>query len=352
MMEKKEKIGFMCAYTPVALIDAAGYAPYRILPSEACEDRAGHLLHDNLCPNIKKILDRALAGDVPDLAGVVFVNSCDAMRRLADAWQHVRKDDRIIWIDLPASIDPMAEAYVREQVEQMGRTLSDWSAKSMDPSVIEKSISSFNHICHGLAKLAPSFATGSIAGGYAAMQALYNKASTSDFMSTLAEIEAIAGTTASPARDTDRTPVYLFGNVFPDAQAFDMFESCGAMIADADFCTGSRLFSPIIGEQKDVYAHLTNHLMTKPQCARSFDPTRPGEIAETTLARARAVNAAGVIGHVIKFCDPYLERIPGIREHFKKNDMPLLILEGDCTLRSMGQQRTRIEAFMEMLMAS
>ncbi|NOY69629.1 MAG: 2-hydroxyacyl-CoA dehydratase [Deltaproteobacteria bacterium] len=347
-MKNKEKIGFMCAYTPLALIDAAGYAPYRILPSEACEDRAGHLLHDNLCPNIKKILDRALAGDVPDLAGVVFVNSCDAMRRLADAWQHVRKDDRIIWIDLPSSIDAMAHAYVQGQVEQMGRTLLSWSGSPMDPMAVEKSITSFNRICAHLSELAPAFASGAIPGGYAAMQALYNKASTRDFTTTLEEIEPMPGKTPAPKHDA--VPVYLFGNVLPDPKAFDMFESCGAMIADADFCTGSRLFSPVTGGQKDVYSRLTSHLMTKPQCARSFDPALPGEIAKTTLSRARAVNAAGVIGHVIKFCDPYLERLPGIREHFKKNNMPLLILEGDCTLRSMGQQRTRIEAFIEMLM--
>ena len=29
--------------------------------------------------------------------------------------------------------------------------------------------------------------------------------------------------------------------------------------------------------------------------------------------------------------------------------LPLLVLEGDCTSRSLGQQTTRIEAFVEML---
>jgi benzoyl-CoA reductase/2-hydroxyglutaryl-CoA dehydratase subunit BcrC/BadD/HgdB len=41
--------------------------------------------------------------------------------------------------------------------------------------------------------------------------------------------------------------------------------------------------------------------------------------------------------------------MPMVREEFKKAGMPLLLLEGDCTLRSIGQQRTRIEAFIEML---
>ncbi|MGO9146767.1 MAG: 2-hydroxyacyl-CoA dehydratase, partial [Desulfomonilia bacterium] len=53
--------------------------------------------------------------------------------------------------------------------------------------------------------------------------------------------------------------------------------------------------------------------------------------------------------HTAKFCDPYLARLPYIREVFRKEGMPLLVLEGDCTMRSMGQHRTRIEAFIEML---
>ena len=67
------------------------------------------------------------------------------------------------------------------------------------------------------------------------------------------------------------------------------------------------------------------------------------------LAAARACGAAGVIGYTVKFCDPYLARMPMVREEFKKAGMPFLLLEGDCTLRSIGQQRTRIEAFIEML---
>jgi benzoyl-CoA reductase/2-hydroxyglutaryl-CoA dehydratase subunit BcrC/BadD/HgdB len=33
----------------------------------------------------------------------------------------------------------------------------------------------------------------------------------------------------------------------------------------------------------------------------------------------------------------------------KEENIPLLLLEGDCTLRSVGQQGTRIEAFVEMV---
>jgi benzoyl-CoA reductase/2-hydroxyglutaryl-CoA dehydratase subunit BcrC/BadD/HgdB len=72
-------------------------------------------------------------------------------------------------------------------------------------------------------------------------------------------------------------------------------------------------------------------------------------MAVDILDRAKACGARGVIGHILKFCDPYLARLPFVRETLKEAHLPLLLLEGDCTLRSIGQQRTRIEAFIEML---
>jgi benzoyl-CoA reductase/2-hydroxyglutaryl-CoA dehydratase subunit BcrC/BadD/HgdB len=64
---------------------------------------------------------------------------------------------------------------------------------------------------------------------------------------------------------------------------------------------------------------------------------------------AKASGARGVIAHVVKFCDPYLVRMPAFREALREAGLPILVLEGDCTLRSLGQHRTRIEAFVEML---
>ena len=111
MSGKNEKIGYACAYTPLVLIHAADYTPYRILPMSECPDQAGQLLHDNLCPHVKRILDRAISNDLPELCGGVFINSCDAMRRLRDAWQRVRPADKIILLDLPAIADDAAIAF-------------------------------------------------------------------------------------------------------------------------------------------------------------------------------------------------------------------------------------------------
>jgi hypothetical protein len=74
-------IGFSCSYTPLALINAASFTPYWILPLDDSPDQAGQILHDNLCPHVKRVLDN----DLPELSGVVLLNNCDAIRRLPDA---------------------------------------------------------------------------------------------------------------------------------------------------------------------------------------------------------------------------------------------------------------------------
>lgn len=348
-METKQKIGFTCAYTPLPIIDAAGYAPFRILPMGDVPDQAGHLLHDNLCPNIKRILDRALSGDLPDLAGAVFINSCDAMRRMTDAWNEIRKNDKAILLDLPATADDLSVSFFQNELVRAAETLGRWSGAPIEQAAIQNSIEKFNRIAQLFSDIAPRFRMG-LSGGTSALQALYNQASAASLDDTIKRLTEISSAPDLKASEDEGVPVYLFGNVMCDPEAFTMIESCGAVVANDDFCTGSRMFAPIEDDDtQDVYLRMAKALLLKPPCARTFDPSRPGKIADDVLKNARACKARGIIGHTVKFCDPYLERLPMIREKLKDAGLPLLLLEGDCTLRSMGQQKTRIEAFIEML---
>lgn len=347
---KREMIGFACAYTPLPLIDAAGYTPFRILPMTDCPDHAGAILHDNLCPHIKRILDRALDKDLPDLSGMVFVNSCDAMRRLADAWQKVRADDHAILLDLPASADKRAVSFFATELSRLADALSRWRNRALAVPEIEASIKRYNTLARLLTDLRNCSYRGRLKGGSAKLQILNNLASTAPVEETILQIE-LALEDHGPVKGTgENVPIYLFGHVLPDPEAFTFFESCGARIVGDDLCTGSRVFASVDTESPgDIFLKLAKSILSKPACARTFDAAIPLKIAEETLADAQSCGARGVIGHTVKFCDPYLARLPVVREVFRERGFPLLLLEGDCTLRSIGQQRTRIEAFVEML---
>jgi benzoyl-CoA reductase/2-hydroxyglutaryl-CoA dehydratase subunit BcrC/BadD/HgdB len=349
MSMNKGVVGFTCAYTPLPLIRAAGFAPYRILPNVDCPDQAGHLLHDNLCPHVKRVLDRAMSGRLPDLRGMVFMNSCDSMRRLYDAWKAARPEMDAILIDLPAVATDSSIGFFRDELERLTRTLDQWGGTAIDDAGLAVSIGLYNRVSALFRELREKAARSALKGGSAALQNTCNRASISSPEETIEFLEVILKQGADVKLGEPGVPVYLFGNVLPEPEAFSLFESCGAQIVSDDLCTGSRLFAAIETGGGDLLLNLAHGILGRPSCARTFSAERPGSLGDDVAAAAKSARARGVIGYTAKFCDPYIARLPGVRESLKQEGIPLLLLEGDCTLRSIGQHKTRIEAFVEMM---
>ncbi len=356
MPEKKpKKIGFACAYTPLPLIDAAGFAPYRILPTGNWPDQAGRFLHDNLCPHVKRILDRALDHDLPaDLSGTIFMNSCDAMRRLYDAWRKALPDENAILIDLPVAIDDSSINYFSKELYKLMTTLSKWGKTDISIDAVNNSMARYIEISNLFDNLKTRLNQGASGITSASFQELVNRASTGSFDETINllknRLQTLEKIPVSPPPSNKKTPLFVFGNILPDLEAFTLIESCGGRIVGEDFCTGARMFGiKSVKKTENPFDTLARCLLSRPPCARTIDCEKPGTMPDMVLEQAKQCNAKGVIGHTIKFCDPYLTRLSGVRETMKNARMPILILEGDCTMRSMEQQRTRIEAFIEML---
>jgi benzoyl-CoA reductase subunit C len=348
--ERTRWMGHACSYTPTALIHAAGFIPYRVLPIGDSPDRAGQLLHDNLCPHVKRLLDRAMDNDLPPLHGMVFMNCCDSMRRLSDAWRVARPDHRVALVDLPVSNEESAVSFFAGQLTSFSETLAGWSGQSLNQADVSSSVDKLNEMAELLEKVRRRAREGTLVGGSSRLQDLFNQAATEPVDRT---VELLRSVLEEPELGTDAdnaVPIYLFGNVLPDPEAFTLFRSCGVHIAGDSVCTGLRAFRHIGGDNSDpVFLRLARGLLDQPRCARTFEPFRPGKIGEEVLVEARSSHAKGVIAYTVKFCDPYTSRLPAIREVLREAGLPLLVLEGDCTMRSIGQQRTRIEAFVEML---
>jgi benzoyl-CoA reductase/2-hydroxyglutaryl-CoA dehydratase subunit BcrC/BadD/HgdB len=339
-------IGYACAYTPLALLNASGFPAYRILPVGPSGEQASRIVHDNMCPHVKRILDRGLAPDLPALEGVVFVNSCDAMRRLSDAWAQARPGDRRFLLDLPATADGRPIAYYAEEISRLRDALSSWTGRTITDEAILASIGQLDEIANLVAAFRERLQRGTLPASR--MQAIMNEVSTAPPGEALSTLRALLSEPGQ--RPSAGVPVLVFGNVMPDPETFELIESCGARIVEDDVCTGSRLLARTdVSPGEDPVLALSRSLLSRAPCARTITASRPGRLAADVLEARRRSGARGVIAHVLKFCDPYLARLPAVHEALGRQNVPLLVLEGDLTLRSIGQHRTRIEAFVEML---
>ncbi len=346
------KMGFTCAYTPVPLIEAAGFSPFRIFPESKVPDQAGQLLHDNLCPHVKRVLDRALGDDLPDIEGMVFINSCDSMRRLADAWHVARPDDKILLIDLPSAVDSLGFDFLSQEYERLATTLFEWNNDLADLKTIEKKVAKkivqWNRLANVVKEMEKVMTRHYFPGYASALQEVINAAATKSMDKAMAMAQT--GMAPEGAGEKVGSPVFVFGNLLFDPKIYNLFEAWNVHVTASDFCTSSRFVTPVDTNQgRTIFDSLAISYLQQTPCARTMDTTMPGNIARTIVRRVKESNAKGVIGFTLKFCDPYLARIPMIRGALQKESIPFLMLEGDCTMGSMGQQQTRIEAFTEML---
>lgn len=343
-----KKIGFTCAYTPVPLIEAAGFSPFRIFPESKAPDQAGHLLHDNLCPHIKIVLDRAIEGDLPEIEGMVFINSCDSMRRLSDAWREARPNDKTILLDLPSDINPLNIDFLAKEYERLSKALFEWNNENFSLDKIKAKIDTWNSLSNNVKKIEQKMAQNYFPGYASELQKVINTAATDSTDNAL----QLAGNHLEPETPSKSglTPVFIFGNLLFDPKVYQLFEEWNMHVTASDFCTTSRFIAPIDSNADDnIFKSLAISYLNHTSCARTMDATKPGNIAKDIVQQARDNDAKGVIGFTLKFCDPYLARIPMIRQELQKKSIPFLMIEGDCTMGSLGQQQTRIEAFTEML---
>ena len=350
MSGERKKVGYTCAYAPMPLIDAAGFVPYRILPLGDMPDQAGSLLHDNICPHVKRVLDRALDEDLPDLAGLVVMSSCDAMRRLADGWRTARPDIPVWQVDLPSTGGEGAQTYLASRLFRLAETLSEWSGRPITTEEITASVDSYNKLTSVVDSLREQAVKGRLKGGWRALQEVRNLSVTEPTEVATREARRQMQDPAATAKDDGKVPLFIFGNVLPDPDVFDLFSECGGRIVGDDMCTGSRQLTTFeLRPDEPVFQGLARNLLDRPACARTLVPGDRDHLARAVVDAVRACGARGAIMHTMKFCDPYLNRLPTIREYLEGEGVPLLVLEGDCTTRSLGQQSTRIEAFVEML---
>ena len=57
----------------------------------------------------------------------------------------------------------------------------------------------------------------------------------------------------------------------------------------------------------------------------------------------------GIIIYLYKYCDPFGFEVPALKSYIKTLDTPVLYMEDEYSMSTIGRLRTRIQAFLEML---
>ncbi|MFO0793303.1 MAG: acyl-CoA dehydratase activase [Candidatus Brocadiaceae bacterium] len=345
---KLPKIGYFCSYTPVELIRAAGFHPVRIKGSDKESCTANEVLCGNICPYIKAVVDQKINGNLEDFKGMVFVNSCDGMRRMYDAWIRMDEGKKTFnyILDIPKNTDDAAVYYYANLLKNFKEKLESYFKLKINHDDINQSISLYNATRERVRLFLQKYWSGYIGQSGYEIFALLKKGVNllpEKFNAYLGHLMKQKG----DVYDTREIPrLFVWGSIMENEQVMKVIEDAGAKVVAEDLCNGSRYFDAQISISNDPILSIAKRYIKRAPCSRMVNIL---DRINNVLSIMQEKSIHGAIYHTLKFCDHNLLDYPLIKKTFQEKNIPLLHLTCDYTASSEGQIKTRVEAFLEQL---
>jgi benzoyl-CoA reductase/2-hydroxyglutaryl-CoA dehydratase subunit BcrC/BadD/HgdB len=338
--------GWLCTYTPVELIHAAGFVPARISGGTTRIDRANTLAPSFVCPYLRASLEHAMAGRYDYLSGVVTSYTCDAACGMINIWEENVPAELFRTIPLPYHANEPATTFFRETMREFVESLAAVGG-AVDDSSLARSLDLFAEIRTLLGALYELRYDNRLALSgrefYTVLEACLGlpPEESLPLMTAL-----VASARAGNSSGRPGIPILISGSLIEDMRIYDAVEKAGGRVAADDLCTGYRFIQPADGSGPTPMDRLIDRYQRRFPCpARSV----VGERTDPIRGLIERSGARGVVFLFQKFCTPHLADYPALREDLKPTGIPTLLIEMEETGINEGQLTTRLEGFFEMI---
>jgi benzoyl-CoA reductase/2-hydroxyglutaryl-CoA dehydratase subunit BcrC/BadD/HgdB len=133
-------------------------------------------------------------------------------------------------------------------------------------------------------------------------------------------------------------------------------EDLGANVVVDTICNGTRDHWPMVPEGGDPIDALSHRYLGGVNCPKTYRGNNAGTFEGDCAVRffdigrfAKDFKADGAILYTYKFCDPFGFEVPARKAYYESINVPLLYLEDLYSAGTVGQLKTRIQAFLEMI---
>jgi benzoyl-CoA reductase subunit C len=340
-------IGWLCSYSPVEVMYAAGMLPVRILGTHEVQDVTDRYLFPTVCPFSRDALAQGLKGRYGYLDGLTMARTCSHVQGTFDNWKNYVPTPFIYYIWFPCHVaSSRAKPCLRAELSDFIKAVEGHTGSTVSQDDLDRAIGLYNRN-RQLMKQVYEFRkqedppiTGAEAMEMVVASQLMDVEEHNELLEQLLE--------ELPNRKLDREAglrLMMVGSEMDDVVFVRMMEELGCTVVIDEHCTGARYFWDEVVPEEDRLAAIAQRYITRwpcPAISADFD-WRCNRI----LQHAKDWDVQGALVYQQKFCDPHEFDIPSIQKTFHDSDIPTLVLEFDVTI-PFGQFRTRVEAFLEM----
>ena len=361
--EGKICVGYVCENTPEPLMELGNAFAIRLsAPNTGSMDIATYYMTNLLCETSRALLERAIEGGfnfadcliAPD--GCTMINRCVENMELLKTMGKDKPNFFHQYMEIPLKDDEngveLLELQCKNHIlnplhEKYGIDISDAS--------IRKAVEEHNRVCRVIRaigeyrkELKPritgyEFHILTLATYLCPKYLIIDK-----LEETLEELK-----TREPDEKGFRARVMVVGSEIDDSGLIKLIEESGAYVCCDRFCFGSIPGrDPIeLNDTESALTQVCRHYVHSCQCPRMMNMEKVYGRKQYVYDLAKEYKADGVIYEQVKFCDPWAyERLSGsvmLRDDYH---FPVLSVDRPYNISSsVGQMRTRVQAFVESI---
>jgi len=347
----KGVIGCYCSYIPVEVVTAAGFMPFRMRGTGSTgTDQADTCVSSINCSFVRHSLNLALRGEYSFLDGVLWVNSCDHVRRIYDHWKRKVETSYLRLLCLPKKNDPDQIDWYRDEIRILRETMGPHFGVWISDEGLSKAIKLHNETRRLQRRLYetrkrknPPISGADVLAVMVAGTAMPVEYYNSRLKELVEELEQ-----SKEGLADHRARVMLIGGILDDPAYVEVIESQGGLVVTDSLCFGARnMWGEVDETINPITALARYYLYDRPQCARIFgdQPKRSAFIKDMV----RDFNVDGVIAERLVMCDNWTGEQFMTGEDLKEAGIPYMRLDRDYVNIGAGQLRTRVQAFLEMM---
>lgn len=354
----KKIIGYLCAYVPLEMITAAGFIPFRIKGSvHEPITKADTQMETIACPLVRSCFDMALKGSYDFLDGLVIPHACDSICRTYDIWKYNLGLPYSHLVDVPHSTDDSSLEFFKAVLGTFRKSLGRFAGKDISNEELAQATQVHNQNrakvreLYELRKTEPPLISGAeVNKALVAAMSIPVEESSELLSSVIDEVKARASVLPSKS-----TRIMVVGAQVDDMAFIDLIESSGASVVADDLCPGAREYGADVEPSQNPIDGIAERYLRKINCPRTYRE-KTGTYEEYLEKRFGHIGHAiedfkvdGVILYIYKYCDPFGFEVPAMKSYIESKGAPVLYLEDEYSMSTIGRLRTRIQAFLEMI---
>ena len=351
-------IGAFCVFVPEELVLAAdGVCVGLCAGAEIGTEAAEKILPRNTCALIKSFVGFKLARLCPYLEScdlVVGETTCDGKKK---AYEIFGEYAPVYVLEIPQMKNACDRDLWRAEIVRLKDKMEEISGQTITPAKLKEAIKLVNARRRVLQRLNQLRAAvpAPISGRDVL---LINQISFYDdpvrFTAKIGELcdeleaKVKAGEGVAPA-GTPRLMLSGCPMAVPNWKVPFLIESSGAVVVGEESCIGTRNTRDLVDESGETLEAMLDALVeryARIDCA-CFTPNT--ERLEHIVDMARDLKVDGVIHYGLSFCQPYAIESFKVSQTLEAAGIPMLAIETDYSMEDVGQLKTRVEAFLEML---